>query len=270
MKDLKRIAQTAFEDIKIIDEEWFEFWSARDLMKTLWYIKWQKFVWVIEKAKISCNNSNQQIENHFLPEPVKTSKQWWRPKENYLLTRYACYLIAQNWDPRKLEVSLAQSYFANQTRKLELAEQEIEENKRFNAREKLKKSEKQIEDTIYNRWIKLPVEFATFKNKWIQALYNCSVKQLKKKRWIPENRALADFDNEVELKAKDFAYAMTDHNIKDKNISWKKNLENELQDSSKITRDALLKKWIKPEMLGPQEDLKQIEKRRKTQKQLKN
>jgi len=88
------------------------------------------------------------------------------------------------------------------------------------------------------------------------------VKKLKDKRWIPKNRALADFDNEVELKAKDFAYSMTDHNIKEKNISWKKSLENELQNSGKITREALLKNWIKPEELKPQEDLKQVEKRR--------
>jgi len=173
MHDLQLISQKTFEDIKIIDEEWFEFWSARDLMKTLGYKEWRKFNWVIEKSIISCENAWIESKNHF----VASDKMVWlgswskRSVKDYLLTRYACYLIAQNWDSRKIEVSLAQSYFASQTRKLEIAEQEIEENKRLNAREKLKKSECEIEKTIYSRWISLPIEFATFKNKWIEALY---------------------------------------------------------------------------------------------------
>ncbi len=258
--------QKTFEEIKLEDETGFEFWSARDLMKALGYKKWERFSLVIKKAKLNCLNSGWKIEDNFIDEKEffqeagKTSKGW-RPRENYYITRYACYLIALNWDARLLEISLAKTYFASQTRKLELAEKEIENNKRLEAREKLKKSERQIEETIYSRWIRLPIEFATFKNKWIQALYGISVKKLKEKRNIPEKRALADFDSEVELKAKDFIYAMTDHNIKDKNIVWKSNLENELEDSSKVTREALLKKWIKPENLEVQEDLKKIEKK---------
>lgn len=259
------LVQKTFEEIKIQDETWFEFWSARDLMKSLWYKKWERFSLVIEKAKINCVNSNWKIDDNFLDEKEffqeagKTSK-WWRPRENYFLTRYACYLIALNWDARLPEISLAKTYFASQTRKLELAEQEIENNKRLEARKKLAKSERQIEDTIYNRWIKLPVEFATFKNKWIQALYWLSVKSLKTRKWISEKRALADFDTEVELKAKDFIYAMTDHNIKDKNIKWKSNLENELVANSKATRKTLIERDIIPEKLEKQEDLKLIEK----------
>lgn len=269
MKDIIEIVQQSFEDIKITDETWFEFWSARDLMKTLWYEKWQKFAWVIEKAKETCKNSWQIIEDNFLsedgflPDPVKTSAKWWRPKENYFLTRYACYLIAQNWDSRKTEIAFAQTYFASQTRKQEIYKQRSEENKRLEAREKLKVSEQKIEETVYHRWINLPVEFATFKNKKIENLYNMSVKALKIKRWIPENRALADFDNEVELKAKDFIYAMTDYNIKEKNIIWKLHLENELISNTKETRKTMILRWIIPEELKAQEDLKLIEKRRK-------
>jgi len=109
----------------------------------------------------------------------------------------------------------------------------------------------------------LLVEFATFKNKKIEALHNISVKALKTKRWIPENIALADFDSEVELKAKDFIYAMTDHNIKEKNIIWKQKLENELVENAKQTRKTMISRWIVPEELKSQEDLKLIEKRRK-------
>jgi len=263
MIDLISIVQKSFEDIKISDDSWFEFWSARDLMKNLGYTKWQKFDWVIEKAKISCKNSGQEIEKHFLPEPVKTSEVWWRPKENYFLTRYACYLVAQNWDSRKTEISFAQTYFASQTRKQEIYEQRHTEDKRLEARQKLKISEQKIENTVYHRWIKLPVEFATFKNKKIETLYNMSIKALKSKRWIPEKWALADFDSEVELKAKDFIYAMTDHNIKERNITWKQKLENELVSNAKETRNAMIKRWIIPEDLKVQEDLKLVEKRRK-------
>ncbi len=262
MTDIIKIGQQSFENIKITDETWFEFWSARDLMKTLGYLKWQKFIWVIEKAKDACKNSWQEIDKHFLPEPVKTSKIWWRPKENYFLTRYACYLIAQNWDSRKPEIAFAQTYFASQTRKQEIYEQKNEENKRLEARAKLKISEEKIEETVYKRGITLPVEFATFKNKKIENLYNMSVKALKAKRWIPTHRALADFDSEVELKAKDFIYAMTDHNIKEKNIAWKQSLENELVSNAKETRNTMLKRWIVPEELKAQEDLKLIEKKR--------
>ena len=168
------------------------------------------------------------------------------------------------------EISLAKTYFANQTRKLELSEQEIENIKRLEARKKLVKTESQIENTIYNRWIKLPVEFATFKNKGIKALYNMSVKSIKKKRWISEKRALADFDSEVELKAKDFIYAVTDHNIKKKNLSWKKLLEEELVDNSKATRKTLIERDIIPEKLEKQEDLKIIEKRISKKKKINN
>lgn len=268
MTNIEKIVQRSFEDIKITDETWFEFWSARDLMQTLWYLKWQKFEWVIEKAKDSCKNSFHKIEENFLsqdeflPEPVKTSEKWWRPKENYFLTRYACYLIAQNWDPRKIEIAQAQTYFASQTRKQEIQEQLIEENKRLEAREKLKISERKIEETVYNRWITKPIEFATFKNKKIEALYNLSVKALKARRWISENRALADFDSELELKAKDFIYAMTDHNIKEKNIVWKPNLEKELVSNASETRKTMIKRWIVPEELEAQKDLKLVEKRR--------
>ncbi|MDD2516044.1 MAG: DNA damage-inducible protein D [Candidatus Gracilibacteria bacterium] len=268
MTDLIRMVQQSFEDIKITDETGFEFWSARDLMKTLGYVKWQKFERVIEKAKDSCKNSGQIIkdnflsEDEFLPEPVKTSIKGGRPKENYFLTRYACYLIAQNGDPRKAEIAFAQTYFASQTRKQEIYEQRSEENKRLEARAKLKISEEKIEETVYNRGITLPVEFATFKNKKIETLYNMSVKALKAKRGIPENRALADFDSEVELKAKDFIYAMTDHNIKEKKIIGKQNLESELVSNAKETRKTMLKRGIVPEELKAQKDLKLIEKGR--------
>jgi DNA-damage-inducible protein D len=239
-----------------------EFWSARDLMSVLGYSTWRQFSEAIDRAKEACKISNQPMDNHFLPAPAKSSGG--RPKEDYFLTRYACYLIAQNGDPRKPQIALAQTYFASQTRKQELLEQREYESKRLEARAKLKETESKIESTVYQRGIRLQVEFATFKNKHIEALYGgVSAAQLKKVRNIPSGRSLADFDSHVELKAKDFALAMTDHNIKDKNILGKEAMNNEVIKNSKATRQTLLSRGIRPENLKPEEDLKQIESRRK-------
>lgn len=271
MQDIVSLVQHTFEDIKMTDDAGFEFWSARTLMTALGYKKWERFGLVIQKAKENCTNSGGDISEHFqggtefFQEAGKTRKEW-RPWENYLLTRYACYLVALNGDSRLPEIALAKSYFASQTRKQELMEQRTEENKRLEARKKLKENEAKIEETVYGRGISLPVEFATFKNKGIEALYNLSVKTLKAKRWIPEKRALADFDTEVELRAKDFIYAITDHNIKEKNIQGKTQLGHELVENSKATRKTLLSRGITPEYLAPQEDLKQIEKKREDEK----
>lgn len=256
--------QESLELIKKLsnDQEKMEFWSARDLMSVLGYIKWQKFVEVIEKAKDACKTSNQIIESHFLPVPVKSYGG--RPREDFFLTRYACYLIAQNGDSRKPQIALAQTYFATQTRKQELLEKREYENKRLEARSKLKKTENKIESTVYSRGIKLQIEFATFKNKHIEALYGgVSTAELKKMRNIPLKRPLADFDTQVELKAKDFALAMADYNIKDKNIYGKEKMTREVIKNSEATRETLISRGICPEHLKPEEDLKQIEMRRK-------
>jgi DNA-damage-inducible protein D len=252
LESIKRVTQ---------DENPMEFWSARDLMPMLGYSRWQAFIEVIDKAKNASRISDQLPENHFLQAPVKSSGG--RPKEDLFLTRYACYLIAQNGDPRKPQVALSQTYFATQTRKQELLEQREYENKRLEARAKLKNTEKKIQSTVYERGICLPAEFATCKNKHIEALYGgITASQLKKIRKIPDGRPLADFDSHVELKAKDFALAMTDHNIKDKNIRGKEAMNNEVVKNSKATRQTLLSRGIRPEKIKPEEDLKQVEKRR--------
>ncbi len=243
-------------------EQGLEYWSARDLMSILGYLTWQKFEDAIVRAKSACKTSNFSVEQNFLPSPVKSSGG--RPKEDMFLTRYACYLIAQNGDPRKPQIALAQTYFATQTRKQELLEQRENENKRLSARSKLKQTEKKIESTVYERGIRLPVEFGVFKDNHIKALYGgISTVALKKKRNIPAQRALADFDTDVELKAKDFALAMTDHNIKEKNLHGAYKMNEEVVKNSKATRQTLLSRGITPENLKAQEDLKKIASRRK-------
>ena len=134
------------------DENPMEFWSARDFMEVLGYVTWRQFTEAIDRAKEACKTSNQPVDNHFLPAPAKSSGG--RPKEDYFLTRYACYLVAQNGDPRKPQIALAQTYFANQTRKQELLEQRDKETKRLEARAKLKDTETKIESTVYQRGIK--------------------------------------------------------------------------------------------------------------------
>lgn len=281
--------QQSIESIKKVsnDQDALEFWSARDLMPILGYVKWQKFAEVIERSKCACEKSSQLVKEHFLmtnkflPEAVKTSKQGFlsasakttggRPRENFFLTRYACYLIAQNGDSRKPQIALAQTYFATQTRKQELLEKREYENKRLEARAKLKETENKIESTVYRRGIKLQVEFASFKNKHIEALYGgISSAELKRMRGIPTKRPLADFDSHVELKAKDFTLAMTDYNIKDKNITGKEFINNEVIKNSKATRQTLISRNIYPENLKSEEDLKRIEARRIKEKKIEN
>ena len=256
--------QSHLESIKHKVDD-LEYWSARELMEVLGYKSWAKFKAVISKAMISCQASGQEISPHFARsgKMVNTGLGSQRNLDDLLLTRYACYLIAQNGDSAKSEVAYAQTYFAFQTRKQELNEERLKEDKRLEARNKLKETESKIQRTIYNRGIKLPVEFAVFKDKHIKALYGgINTISLKKRRNIPNNRALADFDSHVELRAKDFALAMTDHNIKDKDLSGKPKLEQEVINNSKATRQALLKRGIKPEHLNAQEDIKKIETRR--------
>lgn len=248
------------------EDKGIEFWSARDLMGKLGYATWAKFQDVITRAKDSCKTSGQDVNHHFAGsgKMVITGSGAKRRIEDILLTRYACYLIAQNGDPRKAEIALAQTYFATQTRKQELLVQREHESERLMSRAKLKKTEKKIQSTLYERGIKLPVEFGTFKNKHIEALYGgMSVIDLKKKKGIPVSRALADFDTDVELKAKDFALAMTDHNIKENNLRGRYQMTEEVLKNSRATRQTLLSRGIRPENLKAEEDLKLIESKRK-------
>jgi DNA-damage-inducible protein D len=181
MDDIISTVQLNFESIKMTAEDGMEYWLARSLMPLMGYNTWQRFHEVIEKAKEACKFSGQEIDVHFLAAPLKSTGG--RPQENYFLTRYACYLILQNGDPRKTEVALSQTYFATKTRKQELIEQRAIEDRRIEARTKLKETEDKIESTVYKRGITLPVEFATFKNKHIEALYGgTTAAELKKKR----------------------------------------------------------------------------------------
>jgi len=243
-----------------------QYWEARELMPRFGYKTWESFNRVINKAKISCFNSGNTVFDHFrdVTKVIPTGKGAQLRVSEVLLDRYACYLVAQNGTSSKKEIAAAQSYFAMQTRRQEVLEQRLNEDKRLEERNRLTGVENTIRSTVYQRGVKQPVEFATFKDAHIKALYNGkSTKELKQQRKIPPARPLADFDTVIELAAKSLSLAMTDKNIKEKDLKGVYYLQREVIENTTATRRALLQRGITPEKLQPEEDIKKIEKRRK-------
>ena len=196
-------------------EKAVEFWFARDLQKLLDYDDWRNFAHVIEKAKLSCKNSGQEPSDHFVDanKMVQLGSGSERKVDDFMLTRYACYLIAQNGDPRKEEIAFAQSYFAIQTRKQELIEERIALQERLDAREKLIASETELSKLIYERGVD-DAGFARIRSKGDEALFGGNdTKQMKKKLHIPQNRPMADFLPTVTIAAKNFATEITNFNV---------------------------------------------------------
>ena len=254
--------QKTFEDYAH-QEEGVEFWFARDLQKLLGYDKWENFFNAIEKAKISCKNSGQDILDHF-PEVRKTidmPKGATKEIVDYKLTRYACYLVAQNGDPRKEQIAFAQSYFAIQTRKQELIEQRIALQERFEARNKLIASETELSKLIYERGVD-DAGFARIRSKGDEALFGGNdTKQMKTKLNIPQNRPMADFLPTVTITAKNLATEITNFNVKKENLNGENNITSEHVRNNKKVRGILVESGIVPEKLPPEEDLKKLERR---------
>ncbi len=244
-------------------EEGVEFWFARDLQKLLGYMEWRKFLGVIEKAKEACKNSNSDIQNHFVgaANMVQIGSEAERAIEDYKLTRYACYLIAQNGDPRKEEIAFAQSYFAVQTRKQELVEQRIALQERFEARNKLIASETELSKLIYERGVD-DAGFARIRSKGDEALFGGrDTKQMKTKLNIPQNRPMADFLPTVTIAAKNFATEITNFNVRQKDLQNEPRITGEHVKNNKEMRSVLAKNNIIPENLPSEEDIKKLERR---------
>lgn len=242
--------------------EGIECWSARELQHLLGYSKWENFEKVIQKAKDACRNAGEEIEYHFpdvrktIPMPKGAEKEI----DDILLTRYACYLIAQNGDSRKQEIAFAQNYFAVQTRKAELVEQRLLEYERVKAREKLSQTEKQLSGILYERGVDSR-GFAVIRSKGDQALFRLNTQTLKRKFGIPENRPIADFLPTISIKAKDLAAEMTGLNVQGKDLHGQNKIEEEHIDNNLAVRDMLTKRGIVPENLPPAEDVKKLERK---------
>lgn len=242
--------------------EGIECWSARELQVLLGYSKWENFEKVIQKAKDACRNAGESIENHFpdIKKLVEIGSNSERPIGDIALTRYACYLIAQNGDSRKEEIAFAQNYFAVQTRRAEIVEQRLLEFERVKAREKLSQTEKQLSGILYERGIDNQ-GFAIIRSKGDQALFRLNTNMLKRKMGVPENRPVADFLPTISIKAKDLAAEMTGLNVQSKDLKGQNKIEKEHIDNNLAVRDMLTKRGIVPENLSPAEDVKKLQRK---------
>lgn len=245
-----------------IDFKGIECWSGRELQKLLGYSKWENFEKVIDKAKGACRNAGEHIEDHF-PDvrkmvPIGSGAE--KEIEDILLTRYACYLIAQNGDSRKEEIAFAQNYFAVQTRRAELVEKRLLEFERIKAREKLSQTEKQLSGILYERGVDSK-GFAIIRSKGDQALFRLNTLMLKRKMGVPRNRPVADFLPTITIKAKDLAAEMTGLNMQSKDLKGQNAIEKEHVDNNLAVRNMLTQRGIVPENLPPDEDVKKLQRK---------
>lgn len=249
------------------ENEKIEYWYARDLQALLGYTQWRNFLEVMKKAMISCESAGFIVSDHFaeVSKMIKLAKGAERKVQDYMLTRYACYLIAQNGDSKKEEIAFAQTYFAVQTRKQEIIEERIRLMNRLEVRGKLRESEKQMSKILYERGVD-DIGFARIRSKGDSALFGgLDTKKMKERYGVKENRPLADFLPTLTIAAKNLATEMTNYNVTEKDMYGEEKITKEHVDNNSSVRNMLGKRGIKPENLKPAEDLKKLERRVKTE-----
>ena len=243
-----------FEQFEAIANEYegVECWSARELAQVLGYSKWERFEGVIERAKDACINAGEMVEYHFpgVGKMIPLAKGAQREVKDYMLTRYACYLIAQN-------------YFAVQTRRAELVQKRLLEYERVQARAKLAETEKRLSGVLYERGVDSK-GFAIIRSLGDKALFNLDTALLKRKLGAPNSRPLADFLPTLNIKAKDFAAEMTSVNVQQKDLHGQQTICQEHVDNNKAVRNMMLQRGIVPENLPAGEDVKKVERRLKS------
>ena len=250
-----------FESI-VCDYNGVECWSARELHKLLGYVQWRNFLAIVDKAKSACQNAGMAVDDHFadVSKMVSLGSGSEREVDDMMLSRYACYLVAQNGDSRKPEIAFAQNYFAVQTRRAELIEQRLLDYERVQARAKLAETEKVLSGVLYERGVDSK-GFAIIRSKGDKALFHIDTKLLKRKLKAPESRPLADFLPTISIKAKDLAAEMTSVNVQTKDLYGQEPIEKEHVDNNSAVRDMLVGRGIYPEQLPPAEDIKKVERR---------
>ena len=263
--NIEKLAHDTFESIKQIDNDGNEFWYARALAKVLDYTDYRNFIKVIEKAKSACNLSNNNASDHFVDvnEMIQIGKGGQREIDNVILSRYACYLIVQNGDSSKPIIANGQTYFAIQTRRQELLNQQNDVEERLDARAKLRASETELSENIYQRGVD-DKGFGRIRSKGDGALFGgFNTSNMKSKLNVPKNRALADFLPTVTITAKNLATEITNHNVKQKNLQGETKITDEHIENNTSVRGLLVERGIKPENLPASEDIKKLERKTK-------